>query len=302
MAHFTSALRGALRRRLRYPLEGAAAWLAFALCRRLPLDLASRMGGWLGRAVGPRLARSRRAEARLRRAMPELSEAEAERVIRAMWDNLGRVVAEYPHLEEFAERGADDRVELVGAEHVERAAKDGVGAIFFSAHLGNWEILSPRAARHGVPLTQVYRAANNPFIERLTARARRGSPGLYLPKGPGTARGLFEALQGGAHLAMLVDQKLNEGIPVPFFGRDAMTAPLIAQLGLRFACPVLPARVERLEGARFRITVLEPLELSASGDREADVRACMGRINALIESWVRARPEQWLWLHRRWPE
>ncbi len=302
MAQFTSALRGALRRRLRYPLEGAAAWLAFALCRRLPLDRASRMGGWLGRAVGPPLARSRRAEARLRRAMPELTEAEAKRVIRAMWDNLGRVVAEYPHLEEFGGPAGDERVELVGAEHVERAAKDGVGAIFFSAHLGNWEILPPRAARHGVPLTQVYRAANNPFVERLTARARQGGRGLYLPKGPGTARGLFEALQGGAHLAMLVDQKLNEGIPVPFFGRDAMTAPLIAQLGLRFGCPVLPARVERLDGARFRITVLEPLELPSSGDREADVRALMAQVNALIESWVRERPEQWLWLHRRWPE
>jgi len=81
-----------------------------------------------------------------------------------------------------------------------------------------------------------------------------------------------------------------------------MTTPLIAQLALRFACPVLPARVERLEGARFRITVSPPLEMPSSGDREADVAACMARVNELIEGWVRARPEQWLWLHRRWPE
>jgi KDO2-lipid IV(A) lauroyltransferase len=89
---------------------------------------------------------------------------------------------------------------------------------------------------------------------------------------------------------------------VPFFGRHAMTAPAPAQLALKFGCPIVPARVERLEGAHFRLTVYPPLNLAAGGDRQADIAAAMGQINALIEDWIRARPEQWLWLHRRWPD
>ncbi len=101
---------------------------------------------------------------------------------------------------------------------------------------------------------------------------------------------------------MLVDQKLNDGIAVPFFGRDAMTAPALAQLALRFRCPVVPARVERLGGARFRLTIYPPMGLPDSGDHDADVSETMRRVNAHFEDWIRARPEQWLWLHRRWPD
>jgi len=101
---------------------------------------------------------------------------------------------------------------------------------------------------------------------------------------------------------MLVDQKMNDGIAVPFFGRDAMTAPAIAQFALRLGCVLVPVRTERLSGARFRITVDPPLTVETTGDRGADEYALMARITLMIEGWVRARPEQWLWLHRRWPD
>ena len=109
-------------------------------------------------------------------------------------------------------------------------------------------------------------------------------------------------LAEGRHLALLVDQKMNDGIAVPFFGRDAMTAPAAAQLALRFGCAIMPARVERLHGARFRITMSPPIAAPRTGDRHADMRAIMGEINRVIEGWVRERPEMWLWLHRRWPD
>jgi KDO2-lipid IV(A) lauroyltransferase len=109
-------------------------------------------------------------------------------------------------------------------------------------------------------------------------------------------------LRRGAHLTMLADQKMNDGIPVPFFGRPAMTAPALAALALRFDCDLLPARVERLSGARFRLTVFPPLPLPRSGDHHADVATLMTRVNQTLERWVRDRPEQWFWLHRRWPD
>jgi KDO2-lipid IV(A) lauroyltransferase len=123
-----------------------------------------------------------------------------------------------------------------------------------------------------------------------------------IPKGPAGARLLLRSLKGGKHLGMVVDQKMNDGIAIPFFGRDAMTAPALAELALRFDCPVVPVRVERLEGARFRITIDPPLDLDVTGERRADITAAMVKVNALIESWVREHPEQWLWLHNRWPD
>jgi Kdo2-lipid IVA lauroyltransferase/acyltransferase len=101
---------------------------------------------------------------------------------------------------------------------------------------------------------------------------------------------------------MLADQKLNDGIPVPFFGRPAMTTSALASLALRFDCDVLPARVERLRGAHFRLTVFPALPLPRSGKPQADVAALMGQVNAILESWIRDRPGEWFWVHRRWPD
>ena len=283
-------------------LEAAAARLLLALFAMLPLDRASAAGGRLARAVGPRLAVSGIARRNLGRAFPEKSAGEIEAIVRGMWDNLGRVAAEYTHLGEFDLTDPRGRVEVVGVETIETLRDDRMGGIFFSAHLGNWEIASLVATQNGVPLTQIYRAANNPRMETLLRSLRAPVGGSNFPKGAGGARQLIKALRRGGHLGMLVDQKLNEGIPVPFFGRDAMTAPALAQLARRFACPVAPVRVERLEGAHFRLTVYPPLTLAESGDREADTAAAMGQVNAIIEGWIRDRPEQWLWLHRRWPE
>ena len=288
-------------RRARYGLEYVLARVLFALFGALSLDRASALGGWIGRNVGPRLAITDRARANLRHAFPDLDAAGIERVARGMWDNLGRVVAEYSHLGDFHVY-EDDRVEVIGVDHAERLRDDGIGGIFFGAHLANWELPSLAASQRGLPLVQIYRAANNPHVDRLIARAREAVGGERLAKSPAGARELLKALRRGEHVALLVDQKFNEGIAVPFFGRDAMTAPAPAELALRFQVPLVPVRVERLDGARFRVTVYPPMTLSDTGDRAADVLDAMTRINALFEDWIRERPEQWLWLHRRWPK
>jgi KDO2-lipid IV(A) lauroyltransferase len=149
-------------------------------------------------------------------------------------------------------------------------------------------------------LPVVYRAPNNPWADALLRRFRDAP--LSIPKGPEGARALLRLIRAGGHAGILVDQKMNDGIPVPFFGRTAMTAPAVAQLGLRQGCVLVPSRTERLNGARFRITLYPPLDLHPTGDRVADELAVMTRINRLIEGWIRDHPEQWLWLHRRWPD
>lgn len=291
------------RRHILHRIEGAGAWLLFQLFGLLPLDAASALGGFLAHSIGPRLGVTKRARINLRRALPELTEAETKRLVWRLWDNIGRVIAEYPHLGEIDVFAPDSRVEVVGAETISANRSDDKRYIFFSAHYGNWEIATIAAAEAGFAITGIYRAINNPIVDRLIHRARAKSGGELLPKGAVAARGAVAALLAGRSLCLLVDQKLNDGIPVPFFGRDAMTAPALARLALRYDCICVPVHVVRTGGAHFRLICEPPLPLPRSGDTPADTAQLMATVNATVERWVREEPAQWFgWLHRRWPD
>jgi KDO2-lipid IV(A) lauroyltransferase len=275
--------------------------VCFGALGLLPLDWASAIGGALARTIGPRLGISKRARLNIRRALPELADHEIAKTIAQMWDNLGRVAAEYPHLRQIRVFEPGGRVETHGFEHMDRAVAAGRRMIIFSGHIANWEIGMLAAVQYGVEVAQIYRAANNPLIDRMITRFR-SIGGELIPKGTVAARRAIAVLRRGAHVTMLADQKMNDGIPVPFFGRPAMTASALAALALRFDCDVLPARVERLGGARFRLTVFPPLPLPSSGDHHADVATLMTRVNQTLEGWIRDRPQEWFWVHRRWPD
>jgi KDO2-lipid IV(A) lauroyltransferase len=282
-------------------LEAAGAIVFFTLLRLIPVDVASALGGFLGRMIGPHLGITKRARANLRLAMPELSAEAVERIVRGMWDNLGRVATEYPHLRKFHAYEDDGRVEIIDHSHVLERIPD-KRYIFFSAHCGNWEIAIRTATQAGFAVTAIYRAANNAIIDRLIVWTRDTKGGEFVPKGMIAAQKAIGALRGGRELCMLIDQKMNDGIAVPFFGHAAMTAPALAQLALRFDCIVVPAHVVRLKGAHFRMIVEPPLPLPRSGDAAADRLALMTKVNETVEAWIREHPEQWLWLHRRWPD
>jgi Kdo2-lipid IVA lauroyltransferase/acyltransferase len=275
--------------------------MCFGAFGLLPLDWASAIGGALARTIGPRLGISKRARLNIRRALPELADHEIAKTIAQMWDNLGRVAAEYPHLRQIRVFEPGGRVETHGFEHMDRAVAAGRRMIIFSGHIANWEIGMLAAVQYGAEVAQIYRAANNPLIDRMITRFR-SIGGELIPKGTVAARRAIAVLRRGAHVTMLADQKMNDGIPVPFFGRPAMTASALAALALRFDCDVLPARVERLGGARFRLTVFPPLPLPRSGDHHADVATLMTRVNQTLEGWIRDRPQEWFWVHRRWPD
>lgn len=285
---------------LRNRVEAAVAWLAYRFFGLLPLDTASAVGGWLGRTIGYRLPVTRRARRNLARAFPDKSEDEREAIVLAMWDNLGRTAAEFPHIASLS-IGSDTRIAFEGIEHIEAARALGRGALYFGAHFGNWEMFGPVALAHGIPLNLVYRAPNNRRLDWLfTERGNLGAE--MIPKGPLGARRMLQLLHEGKAIGLLVDQKMNDGIPVPFFGRDAMTAPAIAQFALKFGSPILPAHTIRLKGAHFRLVVEPPLVLPPAEDRHAAILAVMTEINRIIEGWIREHPEQWLWVHRRWPD
>jgi Kdo2-lipid IVA lauroyltransferase/acyltransferase len=282
-------------KRARYILEAILLCVLMTIFRLMPAQTASNAGGWVGRAVGPRLAASRKALRNIERALPGLSPAEQQDTLRQMWDNLGRVMAEYPHLETLAR----DHTEVIGMEHLHEALASGHGAILVSAHLGNWEIGGAAfSLQIDTPIGVGYRAPNNPWAGRwlLRARSLNGRIKTYSKSRAG-GRQMIESLKKGDVLGLLVDQKYNEGLEIPFFGLPATINPFFAQVALKYGAPILPAFCERLGGARFRLTLLAPLDT-----HEKSVEQICAESNALIERQIRARPGQWLWLHRRWKD
>jgi len=232
---------------------------------------------------------------------PELSADEIEVIVDRMWDNLGRTAGEHPHLAKFNPYKENSRVEVIGTEYLDQLRDDDAPGLIFAGHMANWELSPLAGTKRGLKLHLVYRRANNPFFDRLIQKGRAALGSELFPKGSEGSKGIIRALKKGDHLAMLVDQKMNDGISVPFLGRDAMTAPALAQLALKYKCPVLPAQVERLGGAHFRVTIYPPLELPNSGDKQADIAAMTTTVNEHLGDWIKQRPEQWLWVHNRWP-
>ena len=284
---------------VRWRVEALAARALFGLFALLPVDWASALGGGLARLVGPWLKPSRVARRNLTNAFPELDAAVIDRLVRESWDNLGRVVAEIPHLDWLARH----RVEIAGLDVLHAMRDDGLPGMFISAHFGNWELGAAIGHHEGLPITVIYRAANNPLVEDLYRKGRAAAAiGGQIAKGPQGARAAMEVLKSGGHLAMLVDQKMNDGIAVPFFGRDAMTAPAAVRFALRYHCPLVPTKVERLGGAHFRITFHPPILPDRKAEVHQETLAVMTELNAQIESWIRAAPGQWLWMHKRWPD
>lgn len=288
-------------RRLRYGAEAGLFFFVMGLFRLLPLDTASGLGAWIGRSLFSRLPPDRIARANLTAAFPEKSPAEIEIILAGMWDNLGRTVAEYAHLDKFTLDGPDPRLTLIGTEHIDAGLAAGKGVMFVAAHMANWEMMPITAEQYGIPGATVVRHPNNPIVARWLERQRglKGSKD-QIGKHGGTRR-ILARLKAGHAIYMMVDQNNDEGIAVPFFGRGAMTTPVPAALCLKLGSRVLYAHNKRLgRTSRFEITVTPAPEFIPSGDDAADTRLLTERFTAEVERMIRAEPSQWLWIHRRW--
>jgi KDO2-lipid IV(A) lauroyltransferase len=288
---------------LRYRAEAAGFFTMIGFFKLFGVERGSALGGWLGRNVFYRTGISNRARDNLAHAYPEKSDAEREAIIVEMWDNLGRTIAEYAHLSQFKLKGDNPRLTVTGTEHSDAAIASGKGVIFISGHFANWEMMPFTAHQLGYESGEVYRPLNNPYVDRWMVRQRmENGPAQQIAKGAQGTKRIFTLLRGGKSILLLADQKTNEGLPAPFFGRDAMTTPAPAALALKLGAIILPASNERLGGARFRMTVHPPVEFTPSGDHDRDIHQLTILITEAIEQMVRYRPSQWLWIHRRWPK
>jgi Kdo2-lipid IVA lauroyltransferase/acyltransferase len=275
-----------------YVIEAIVLWIAFQLFRLMGADTASAVGGWVGRTIGPRLGASRKASVNLEKSFPELSQEQYDAYILEMWDNLGRVVAEYPHMKKIIA----DHTEIVGTEYLDAIGRD-KPFILIGGHLANWELvpISVNYRLH-IRIAAIFREPNNPFAAKLLDKCRHfEDKGVYIPKSHAGTRNMVQTLREGRPLAILIDQKYNQGAPVEFFGRPAMTTTAPAQLALKYNVPILPMQCARVGGNRFKIIIHPPLDIAGK-----DESTIMLELNRMLEGWVRERPGQWLWLHRRW--
>ena len=287
-------------RNIRYILEAVFIHIFYYGFKALPPEMASNLGGWLARTIGPRLAASRKALANIARAFPHSNEIERQTILVGMWDNLGRVFAEYPHLKTIAR----DRTVIESSVDLDVYKSTHKGAVFASAHYGNWEIsCAAPLFQLGLEIDSSYRAPNNPWVEGLLLKGRTldGVLNSY-PKSRTGGRGLLKAAQAKRNLIILFDQKYNEGIGVSLFGQEAMTNPVFVQIGQKYDMDALPMRVVRDGPARLRLLIEKPLRLYEDDETPRPHGDVIQDAHQILERWITEHPGHWLWLHRRWKD
>jgi KDO2-lipid IV(A) lauroyltransferase len=262
--------------------------------------------GRIARSIGPMTREQRIGRANLTAAFPEKSPGEIERILAGVWDNLGRLGAEFAHIDHIWEhdpaRPEDSRIEIEPRTHelFARLRLDGKPALIFASHLGNWELPALAAVAHGLDAATLYRRPNIAAANRIIEEMRAVKMGTLIPASHDAPFKLAQALQSGQHVAMLVDQYFTNGVEVTFFGRKTKANPMLARLLRQVDCPIHGVRIIRLPGHRFRAELSEEVAPVRDAAGQIDIQGTMQAITSVIEGWIREYPDQWLWLHRRW--
>jgi len=266
-----------VRRHFKAGVDGSLGWLAVGMLRTIRATNRKHMADFAAsfmRTLGPRLKEHKIGRANLAAAFPEKSPAEIETILRGVWDNLGRVAAEFAHI---------DRLQV------------------FAAHLATWELPALIAAKYRLETTVLYRQPNITAVSDAIIQIRKGSMGTLVPTSLDAPFKLLRVLEAGGHVAMIVDQHYVNGVDVTFFGRRCKANPFIARLARHVDCPIHGTRIIRLpDRHRFRVDLTEAIEPPRDADGKIDIEGTMQAITSVVEGWVREHPEQWLWVHRRW--
>jgi KDO2-lipid IV(A) lauroyltransferase len=287
-------------------LGGRIAVALIRMTRRFSVERSGAAAGWAMRRIGPWLRGHRTARAQLVSAFPEKTAAEIDRILAGMWDNIGRVAAEYAHLDRLWRYDPADPARsriIMDPQNDARwrqFQREKHAALMFAAHLANWELPPHAATAAGRQIALVYRAPSIGSITDELTRIRSRCVAALIPAGRSTPLRIKSVLRDGWMLGMLVDQHYGPGVDVTFFNQPCKVNSLLARLARLFDCPIHGSRVIRLPDGRFRFEVTEALSLPRDKEGKIDVAATMQMVTSIIENWVREYPEQWTWMHRRW--
>lgn len=300
-------------RPLKRALDRVLGWFtvaALALLRRIDRRRMANVLGRMMRAVGPWLPEHKIGRENLSAAFPEKSPEEVEKILGGVWDNLGRVAAEFAHIDRMtiydpnSSQPSDDLdavYDQVTYGRFMQLRDFGKPSLVFTAHLANWELPARTPQRFGFKASILYRRPNIGAAGDAIVALRARCMGNMVAAGLDAPLKLGRALERGEHVAMLVDQHTTQGVEVVFFGRWVKASPLIAQLARLTGAPIRGIRAIRLpDGNHFRGELTEEIIPPRGADGRIDIQGTMQAITGVVEGWIREHPEQWLWLHRRW--
>jgi len=273
----------------------------FWLLGLLSPERSSRVAGWVFSLLGPRSAMAQKLRRNLSVAFPRQTEAELKNTTREVFRNLGMAVAELIHMRQIWDE-REQRLEFV-IDPEAQAHLDAKGAtVFVTAHVGAWQLTNLISLHQDLTITTVYAAESNPMMHNMMYQLREAFGVKLLPVQAGV-RPLLRELNEGNSIGLAMDTRLDSGEPLPFFGVDALTNTTAARLALRSGAALVPIRAERLRPGYFKVSVMAPIASPNPDDKANDQASAMTvLINQHFEQWIKAAPEQWMCLKRRWPK
>ena len=271
--------------------------IAFTLFKICGLRISSTIGGKIFEKIGPLFRSKKIIHKNIKRALPDINNENLETLTRLMWNNYGRTFAEYIFLKDFRIGKFSSNIEIEGKEILEKIKKNNQQVVFVSGHLSNFELMAMFIEKNGINLLAIYRPLNNLFLNPFMEKLRRKYICKYqIKKGIGGTKNLIKYKKKNFSTALMIDQRVSEGILSPFFKQKAFTTTIPAQLVKKFNIPVVPVYIERIKDITFKITIKNPIFFS----KEKSIENITDELNLELEKLILKKPEQWIWSHNRW--
>ena len=271
--------------------------LFFLIFKFLRLKLSSALGGKLFQIVGPIFRSNRLIHENIKKALPKINNREIKKINKQMWNNYGRIFSEYMFLKNFRQNLNQSNIAIHGQEILDEIKKLNTPVIFVSGHFSNFELMAMQIEKSGIKLAAIYRPLNNKFLNTIMERIRK----KYIckeqiKKGISGVRDIVKFYKKNYSIALMIDQRVSEGIKVNFFKHKALTTTIPAQLVKKYKMPIVPVFIERFENIKFKITFQKPIYFSD----DASIENITSKLNVGLEKMITSKPEQWIWSHNRW--
>ena len=269
----------------------------FLIFKILGLKISSALGGKLFEKVGPLFRSKELIHSNLKKAFPNLDLVNLNRITKLMWNNYGRVFAEYMFIKDFRKDISNSKIKIVGQEILEDIKKKNKPVVFISGHLSNFELMAMQIEKTGIKLSAIYRPLNNLFLNKIMERIRKRYICKYqIKKGIGGIKKIMHLKKLNYSTALMIDQRVSQGIRSDFFNHKALTTTIPAQLVKKFNIPVVPIFIERINDINFKIVVKNPIFF----DNMETTKSITDKLNLVLEKMIIYKPEQWIWSHNRW--
>ena len=283
--------------KIRYFFEFLTVIFLFLIFRILGIKISSYIGGRLGSMFGPFFRSKQLIRSNIINALPNLTKQELEIIIKKMWNNYGRILSEYIFIKKFRNSNLNDNLLVEGNEILQTIKQSHEPVIFISGHFDNFELMAMQIEKSGVKLSAIYRPLNNIFLNKIMENIRsKYICKNQIKKGAASIRELLTMFKNGTSIALMIDQRVSEGISSNFFGQKALTTTIPAQFVKRFNCKIVPIYIERISGVNFKMRINEPINFS----KDESIEKITDELNLYLEKMILQKPDQWIWTHNRW--